>query len=568
MLSSTIHGVERPKRQPYDPDMTSADDMVDLLLMYPFFREINPKKLPKLKSIVQFDSRVRRYEKGDIILRRGDYGNSAFFIITGHIHVVTEWKEQNKLADTLLGRSNRKQKNFFQALAQLWTNPRIPEMRSYFKPQANQTSSGINGDQSEVLTRLHKGETRGYFRDIESFIAKHETIRLNPGEMFGEIASMTRSPRNATIIAGEEIELLEIRWQGLRDLRRLDPSFKEFIDSRYLERSVKNVLSNNELFNQCSKEDIKEISKQTLFESYGYEQDSSSTGGEQQEEVILKQGFYPNGLIIVINGFVRITQPYGSTQRTTNYLRRGQCFGLQEITHNWKNKDDHIPYKSTLHAMGMVDILTIPVHLVEKFILSNANPETIQEWLGEDNNISAVAGHDTVEFLMENRFINGTAAMVINMDRCTRCDDCVRACSDTHQSNPRFIRHGKQSGPFMVANACMHCVDPVCMIDCPTGAIHRNEDSGEVIINDQTCIGCSNCANHCPYDNIRMVELRNTNGALIVDETTNQPVLKATKCDLCYDGIGGPACVRACPHDALKRVDLQNISQLTSWMKS
>lgn len=568
MLSSTIHGVERPKRQPYDPDMTSADDMVDLLLMYPFFRGINPKKLPKLKSIVQFDSRVRRYEKGDIILRRGDYGNSAFFIITGHIHVVTEWKEQNKLADTLLGRSHRKQKNFFQALAQLWTNPRIPEIRSYFKPKANQSSSGINSDQSEVLTRLHKGETRGYFRDIESFIAKHETIRLNPGEMFGEIASMTRSPRNATIIAGEELELLEIRWQGLRDLRRLDPSFKEFIDSRYLERSVKNVLSNNELFNQCSKEDIKEISKQTLFESYGYEQDSSSTGGEQQEEVILKQGFYPNGLIIVINGFVRITQPYGSTQRTTNYLRRGQCFGLQEITHNWKNKDDHIPYQSTLQAMGMVDILTIPVHLVEKFILSNANPETIQAWLGEDNNISTVAGHDTVEFLMENRFINGTAAMVINMDRCTRCDDCVRACSDTHQSNPRFIRHGKQSGPFMVANACMHCVDPVCMIDCPTGAIHRNEDSGEVIINDQTCIGCSNCANHCPYDNIRMVELRNTNGALIVDETTNQPVLKATKCDLCYDGIGGPACVRACPHDALKRVDLQNISQLTSWMKS
>lgn len=567
MLSSTMHGVERPKRQPFDPEMTTADDMVDLLLLYPFFRDINPKKLPALKRIVQYDSRIRRYEKGDIILRRGDYGNSAFFIITGHIHVVPEWKEQSRLADTLLGRSKRKQKNIFQSLAQLWTNPRIPEMRSYFNLQSQNSANQKDDGSSEVLTRVHKGETRGYFQDVESFIANRETIRLNPGEMFGEIASMTRSPRNATIIAGEELELLEIRWQGLRDLRRLDLSFKEFIDSRYLDRSLKSVLANNELFKHCSKDVINQISKQTLFESYGYENESATTNAAAQEQVILKQGFYPNGLIIVLNGFVRITQQNGSNHRTLNYLRRGQCYGLHEIHHNWKNTDN-IPYQSTLRAMGIVDILTIPAHLVEQYVLPNLAPEKIEQFTESNSDIGSVAGQDNVEFLLENRFVNGTAAMVINMDRCTRCDDCVRACGEAHQSNPRFIRHGKQTGPMMVANACMHCVDPVCMIDCPTGAIHRNEDSGEVLINDKSCIGCANCANHCPYDNIRMVEVRNKDGALIVDENTNQPVLKATKCDLCYDGIGGPACARACPHDALKRVDLQNISQLAAWMKS
>ena len=45
-----------------------------------------------------------------------------------------------------------------------------------------------------------------------------------------------------------------------------------------------------------------------------------------------------------------------------------------------------------------------------------------------------------LEFLVENRLINGTAMMIIDTDRCTRCDDCVRACASGHDNNPRFMR--------------------------------------------------------------------------------------------------------------------------------
>ena len=89
------------------------------------------------------------------------------------------------------------------------------------------------------------------------------------------------------------------------------------------------------------------------------------------------------------------------------------------------------------------------------------------------------------------------------------------------------------------------------------GAIHRDPAKGGVVINDDTCIGCSTCANSCPYDNIRMVQIRDGNGAFIRDETTHAPLVKATKCDLCASNPGGPACVRACPHDALQRVDFE-----------
>jgi Fe-S-cluster-containing dehydrogenase component len=162
-----------------------------------------------------------------------------------------------------------------------------------------------------------------------------------------------------------------------------------------------------------------------------------------------------------------------------------------------------------------------------------------------------------LEWAVGERLVNGTQAMLINLDSCVRCDDCVSACAKAHDGTPRFIRHGKTFENWMVANACMHCADPVCMIGCPTGAIHRSMSGGLVVINDDTCIGCETCANSCPYSNIRMVEINDNEGQFITDPQNEKPILKATKCDLCADQVTGPACVYACPQDALKRVNFQ-----------
>jgi Fe-S-cluster-containing dehydrogenase component len=119
----------------------------------------------------------------------------------------------------------------------------------------------------------------------------------------------------------------------------------------------------------------------------------------------------------------------------------------------------------------------------------------------------------------------------------------------------------------MIANACMHCLDPVCMIGCPTGAISRDAESGSVTINDQSCIGCSTCANSCPYTNIQMVNVNDRRGLPIVDSKTGAPIQKATKCDLCAGLNHGPACQSACPHDALVRIDLTTPDVVTEWTR-
>jgi len=228
----------------------------------------------------------------------------------------------------------------------------------------------------------------------------------------------------------------------------------------------------------------------------------------------------------------------------------------------------------SLRAIGYVDVLKIPTAVVERLILPNIPerdlPEPLPTVAPEKVNRRTGTRERTIdrnlmEFLVEKRHVNGTEAMVIDLDRCTRCDDCVRACASTHNNNPRFIRHGEKHGNWMFATACMHCLDPVCMIGCPTGAIGRNEESGIVTINDQTCIGCSTCANSCPYQNIRMVEINDRRGLPILSSDTQSPILKATKCDLCADQATGPACQNACPHDALVRIDLTTPDAMQAW---
>jgi Fe-S-cluster-containing dehydrogenase component/CRP-like cAMP-binding protein len=568
--------VRRPKRwdQPFSETMTPAD--VARLRGMPPFSQMDPTRFPKaigLDELLANDARILEFQAGDLVVREGDYGHSAFLILEGAVRVSLE-----ALPPAMLGRRASHKKSLLRQIAQVFLPAQHPEQRN--------RTGGFFG--SAVAARDHGTATRVFLQDVPGVLDAYQTVELTVGQFFGEQAAMARTPRTATIFASQAAKLLEIRWQGLRDLMRHAPELKSHIDQLYRANSLEPHLRETPILASISPKSIPKIARQTLFETYGdFEWQTDYLKLRQQstddwiggEPIIGEEGSYADGLLLIRSGFARLSHRYGDGHRTLAYLGKGRTFGLDELIYRWKKQRD-IPWQSSLRAVGYVDILRIPSPVVEEFILPRIPKEEIQASIDRiDLELKRrTAAHtivadkprgtiptDLLEFILDQRLMNGTQTMIIDLQRCTRCDDCVRACAATHDNNPRFIRSGPIHDQLQFAHACMHCVDPVCMIGCPTGAIGRDPGTGTIVINDLSCIGCGICAKSCPYDNITMVEIRDRHGGIVRDDASLKPLTKATKCDLCIDQWGGPACQRACPHDALIRIDMNNIPRLAAW---
>jgi len=562
-------------------EMTEAE--LDRLLSREPFASMDEDKFPRstpLREIIRNDCRLRRYRDGDVVVRQGDYGNSAFLILDGDVRVFLEG-----LDPQILGRRKPKRKSWLKSLLQPLTNPRSAEVRD--------PRDYVPYDQDEDQSPHEVVYAQGVTNILKIFPDAYEKTRndkMHAGELFGELAALGRIPRSTTIVADGEAELLEIRWQGLRDLRKYDEALKQYIDERYRRFGLAAALRASPLLVNLHGDQLQEIANHAVFETFGtYDWYGSYRQLRQKhidplskEPVIAEEGHHPNGLILIRSGFARVSRQFGDGHQTISYLGKGDVFGLRELYKNAKT-GEAAPFEYTLRAIGYVDVVRIATRTFEDLVMPHLPDDAIPSEKSIDYEPAAdpddamqrfSRGTESLdpgmmEFLVEHRFINGSATMIIDTDRCTRCDDCVRACATGHGNNPVFVRHGPIHDHYMVANACMHCADPVCMIGCPTGAIHRDENTGIVEINDVTCIGCQTCAASCPYDNIRMVEIRDgrSDDEVMTDPRDNKPILKATKCDLCVDDRGGPACERACPHDALKRVDLRKPENLGKWMK-
>lgn len=587
--------IKRPERWaiPFSDEM--ADEDVDRLLRLPLFagNMIDPDRFSQRRSlagILKNDARLLNCEEGEIIVREGEWGNSAFFLLSGTVRVVVQ-RGKNSLPAEILGRANVRRKSFLEIVKQFWNRKRQVEARNLTAYTSGSHSPQQGAGQA----------TRVFLQDFSTVINLYKTTRIQAVDFFGEQSALGRIERTATVFADGDCELLEIRWQGLRDMMAKAPWLLTQIEMRFRMYGLQAFLQTSPYFEHLKVDDrtdpeeveaINALSQRVLnnaeFSSFGsYDKvdrftklvEEGTASNLAHEPLIAKEGDYLDGVYLIRSGVARVSQQYGHGHRTVSYLTPGQAFGVSEVLEGWRTRLP-VDLRHSLRAVGYVTVIFIPTRDFEAAVLEplveKENPHApLPSFLSmHQQETSPQLDPGLMEFLVERRFVNGTETMVIDLDRCTRCDDCVRACAAAHDNNPRFLRHGPVYDKYMFANACMHCADPVCMIQCPTGAIHRSMLEGEVVINDITCIGCSACANNCPYDAIRLVQIRDHEGSpvhpTLSDSDVNgkvamSPIEKATKCDLCTDQITGPACQQACPHDALVRLNLGSSETAGEW---
>src|SRR5438128_2689870 len=113
-MSLTASPFDRPRRwdAPFSDEMT-VDDVQRLLKRAPFC-DMKADAFPptaQLQDVLRNDSRIRRYKKGEIIVREGDYGTSAFLILAGSATVVLS----PALPPSAVGRREPARRGMFKA---------------------------------------------------------------------------------------------------------------------------------------------------------------------------------------------------------------------------------------------------------------------------------------------------------------------------------------------------------------------------------------------------------------------------------------------------------------------
>ena len=214
--------------------------------------------------------------------------------------------------------------------------------------------------------------------------------------------------------------------------------------------------------------------------------------------------------------------------------------------------------RSEINAIDHVEVVRISAEdfqlMLDKFPdVRHSLEATAHQRLAENRSRTIRTENVPVDQFLAQGLMEAQSLLVLDLERCTRCDQCVRACADAHDGVSRLVREGLRFDKYLVATSCRQCRDPLCMVGCPVGSIRRR-NTLEVIIEDW-CIGCGLCATNCPYGNINLHPF-----PVEVDDPAHpgrqiaSVKVKATSCDLCHDHAE-PSCVYACPHDAAHRVN-------------
>ena len=451
-----------------------------------------------------------------------------------------------------------------RALAELEAAGRLLHLRAGDRLFAEGTSG------SDVFFVVARGElTLLASRKLAgSFVVRH----AGPRDLVGEEASVG-VPRHATASASKASVVAEIPVHLFkRAVVRVGRA--ELWDR--VERTLRRAMCRDLVADTPLAQSLSEVDLDVLL-------DAVTVHGFARGQSIYRTGDASTGLFIVGEGLVQMQTEAEGKARVLAYFGRGDFFGDEELGHA-------TPRRASAVANGPSTVLFVPARVVRSLarlddgLFAGLRRASVGVLAKQRELIGGAAEHATQHVFRDlYRMQVASSLLVIDLDTCVRCGHCAWACASLYGES-RLFREGdkvlrkvtapapeprapdqpdvfeglrlfeeKAAKNLLLPNSCQHCENPACMIDCPTGAIAKDED-GEVFIRKELCTGCGACARACPWGNIHMKsrppeDPRPRGG-------TFEEI--ADKCDLCRErpaASAGPACVSVCPVSAIARVD-------------
>ena len=390
------------------------------------------------------------------------------------------------------------------------------------------------------------------------------TVATPKGSITGEVGLISGRRRGATVRAGEDSILVEIPRRAALKLMAQVAEARETVNRITTERQILQIFKSG-----LTPDDLQEV-----------------LAGAQVIDVkagqpIMTEGEDSDDLFIIRSGSMIVEKSVGGRQVFLSYVPAGSYSGEMAMIDGGRRT-------ATVKAAIRSQVVKLPggpfrrlldrkPELAARMRAEMASRRKVNAFVEDqkDNFDGIVDMYSSVaKFLIDQGIGEATDVLLIDEALCVGCDNCEKACADSHEGLSRLNREaGKTYAQIHVPTSCRHCEHPYCMTDCPPNAIQRGPD-GEVFISD-ACIGCGNCQRNCPYDVIQMDKPPPDKPGLLAwmlfgkgpgpgepdkawrDKQPKGPVEKAKvaiKCDMCRGKEGGPACVRACPTGAAIRV--------------
>jgi CRP-like cAMP-binding protein/Fe-S-cluster-containing hydrogenase component 2/thioredoxin reductase len=390
------------------------------------------------------------------------------------------------------------------------------------------------------------------------------TVPIAAGTIFGEVGLISGRRRGATVRAGGDCIVVEISRNAALKLMSQVPSAAREITRVTTERSLLQIFKSG-----LSSADLKDVI------------DSAAVQTVRAGQAIINEGETGDDIFIIRSGSMVVEKNIGGRPVFLSYVPAGSYVGEMGVI-------DGSLRSATVRAAVKADVIRIPgepfrallaarPQLLDTLRSEMANRSRLNDFIeAKKDSFSGIVDMYTgvANFLVEQGVGEATDVLLIDEKLCVGCDNCEKACADTHDGLSRLDREaGRTYANLHVPTSCRHCEHPHCMADCPPNAIHRGP-TGEVYIDD-SCIGCGNCQRNCPYGVIRMEKEPPKKPWLLswllfgkgpgpgeppakwakkADPAYAEKAKKAIKCDMCSGQSGGPACVRACPTGAAIRV--------------
>lgn len=382
------------------------------------------------------------------------------------------------------------------------------------------------------------------------------SILLGQGAFFGEGSLISGRRRSRAVRAIAPSVLIEIPRSAMNKLINTYQDVKDVLNLAFTERKLA------DLFPELGADKRREVarsSRERIFRS---------------GEALWAEGDESDGLYLIRSGTLAVSKGL-SEKVILNYVQAGSQIGEVGLVSADRRRS------ATVTATTMSELVLVPLKVIDTVIDENPDirkrfeQEESEKRVGDSSLAVSGGASGVLEFFMQTGEGTagggeGTDMLVIDESLCIRCDNCEKACADTHQGVSRLDREaGPYFGDLHIPTACKHCQLPKCMNDCPPDALRRHEN-GEVYILDN-CIGCGNCVSNCPYDVIKLAHVEEKASRNILfrllfgtgrqSEGSEAGEKVAVKCDLCrklpqpVTGRAKAACVASCPTGAMIRVN-------------